>query len=101
GSLPKSPLVVGIRRSSQVYWIKLLGSGHQTVGRHVVSCMEDVLFADIEASSLIDGFPVEIGWAWRSHGNIEASSLLIVPPEKWLARHTWDPQAEAIHGISR
>ena len=54
------------------------------------------VFIDFEASSLgKSGFPVEVGWAFedgRSEGH------LIRPAPQWT---DWDPQSEAIHGISR
>lgn len=63
--------------------------------------MDSFVFADIEASSLINGYPIEIGWAWREGDKVECASILIAPPEKWRSEYMWDPIAEAVHGLSR
>jgi len=55
---------------------------------------------DIEASALISGFPVEIGWAWQEADSIQTDSVLIAPADKWLDILTWDPSAEATHGLT-
>jgi hypothetical protein len=54
-------------------------------------------FIDVEASSLIDGYPIEIGWA-REDGQVGA--VLVRPHPKWGSL-VWDPAAERIHGLSR
>ncbi|WP_126173067.1 transcriptional regulator [Altericroceibacterium xinjiangense] len=55
-----------------------------------------IAFLDFEASSLSDdSYPVEVGWVFED-GRSEA--YLIRPAPEWTE---WDPQAEAIHGISR
>ncbi|MDB5621832.1 MAG: transcriptional regulator [Devosia sp.] len=54
------------------------------------------VFLDFEASSLgKNSYPIEVGWV-RANG--KSDSLLIKPAETWT---DWDPEAEAIHGISR
>jgi len=54
------------------------------------------VFLDFEASSLSDeSYPIEVGWA-AEDGATE--SHLIRPAPGWL---DWDPQAEALHGLSR
>ena len=54
------------------------------------------VFLDFEASSLgKNSYPIEVGWV-RTDG--EGESLLIKPAEGWTE---WDPNAEAIHNISR
>lgn len=63
--------------------------------------MDNIVFADIEASSLINGYPIEIGWAWRNSGRVECASILIAPPERWRRDLVWDPGAETVHGLSR
>ena len=53
-------------------------------------------FLDFEASSLSDqSYPVEVAWVFQD-GRTE--SHLIKPAPEWV---DWNPQAEAIHGISR
>jgi hypothetical protein len=53
-------------------------------------------FIDVEASSLVDGYPIEIGWA-REDGQVGA--VLVSPHPKWGSL-VWDPAAERIHGPS-
>lgn len=55
-------------------------------------------FVDLEASSLLNGFPIEVGWA-RDDGHVGA--ILIKPHPEWLSDLAWDPNAEHIHGLSR
>jgi hypothetical protein len=55
-----------------------------------------IVFLDFEASSLSDdSYPVEVGWIFEDR---RAESFLIRPAAGWT---DWDPQAEAIHGLSR
>ena len=53
---------------------------------------------DIEASALVDGYPIEIGWACRGG---ECRAYLVKPTEELIAHTNWDPVAESIHGLSR
>jgi DNA polymerase III epsilon subunit-like protein len=54
------------------------------------------VFLDFEASSLADqSHPIEIAWVFQDG---RSESHLIAPAPVW---DDWDPQAEAIHGISR
>lgn len=54
-------------------------------------------FIDLEASGLGDkSWPIEVGWGFVE-GNPRA--MLIRPHETWR-RSEWDPDAEALHGIS-
>jgi hypothetical protein len=54
-----------------------------------------IAFLDFEASSLSDeSYPIEVGWVFEDG---RAESHLIRPAPGWT---DWDPQAEAIHGIS-
>jgi hypothetical protein len=59
------------------------------------------VFYDIEASGL-DGFPIEIGWAWAdlASGAIVSEGHLIRPPVDWDVRGTWDGSAAARHRIT-
>lgn len=59
------------------------------------------VFYDCEASSL-DGFPIEIGWAFvdREIGQIQSEAHLIKPASTWDLVGLWDPEAQALHGIS-
>lgn len=62
--------------------------------------LPEIVFMDFEASSLRDGFPVEVGWAWVEGGDVQAESLLISPADEWLTLgFVWDPIAEGIHGL--
>ncbi|MEL3892188.1 hypothetical protein V6B08_18050 [Ferrovibrio sp. MS7] len=62
--------------------------------------MKRIVFADIEASALHRGFPIEFGWAWAESSHVEARSFLIAPTDRWLSpEYHWDPAAEHIHGI--
>jgi hypothetical protein len=59
------------------------------------------VFYDIEASSL-DGFPIEIGWAYADAvgSEIHSESCLIRPPAEWDVRGSWDSSAAALHRIT-
>jgi len=58
------------------------------------------VFYDFEASG-IDGFPIEVGWAFVDDQNrIVSDSSLILPDSKWNLAAKWDENAEQIHGIS-
>jgi hypothetical protein len=59
------------------------------------------VFYDFEASSL-DGVPIEIGWATcDATGTIMSDGWLILPPAEWAIDAVWDPDAEALHGITQ
>lgn len=63
--------------------------------------LDELVFMDFEASSLRDGYPVEVGWAWVEGTNIQTESMLISPADEWLTPgFTWDPIAEGLHGLS-
>lgn len=66
-----------------------------------------VIFVDVEASGLSPGsYPVEVGWAcpralpWGRCA-IQLGSVLIRPDRGWLSLGSWDPDAEAVHGLAR
>ena len=66
------------------------------------------VFIDLEASSVLPGsYPVEVGWAEprRRAGDgrweILVRSVLVRPLRFWRTRGLWDPDAEAVHGLSR
>lgn len=53
-------------------------------------------FLDFEASSLSDAsYPIEVGWVLEDG---REQGMLIRPAPQW---QDWDPEAEAMHGISR
>lgn len=56
-------------------------------------------FLDVEASSLDDGFPVEVGWC--SADLTRGASYLIRPEPSWLTRLRWSAEAEAVHGLDQ
>lgn len=54
------------------------------------------VFLDFEASALSEGsYPIEVGWVFEDG---RSESHLIRPAPEWTV---WDPEAEAIHGVSR
>lgn len=55
-----------------------------------------IAIIDVEASSLFNGYPIEIGWA-REDGHCGA--YLVKPEPKW-AELNWDAVAEQVHGLS-
>ncbi len=66
------------------------------------------VFVDLEASSILPGgYPVEVGWAVPrrraddGRWEILARSVLVRPLRFWRERGHWDPDAEAVHGLSR
>jgi DNA polymerase III epsilon subunit-like protein len=58
-----------------------------------------LVFIDLEASGLFNGYPTEIGWI-RYPDRAEYSTL-IRPDVDWLEYGIWDNRAEAITGITR
>lgn len=52
---------------------------------------------DIEASALVDGYPISVAIA-RADG--ELLYELIKPEREWLDYGRWDPNAQHLHGIS-
>lgn len=60
--------------------------------------MSQLIVIDFEASSLIDGFPVSVGIA-SSAGRLFYA--VIKPHSEWDMGYRWDPNSEAIHGLSR
>lgn len=63
--------------------------------------LSEIVFMDFEASALRGGYPIEVGWAYVDGSNVHAGALLIAPADEWQTpAFTWDPVAEAIHGLS-
>lgn len=59
-----------------------------------------LMFIDLEASSLEpDGWPVEVGLAWREGGRLLAEGRLIRPEPHW-PMSAWSPESAAVHGIA-
>lgn len=56
------------------------------------------LFIDVEASSLQDGFPVEV--AWCSADLTRGATYLIRPDDAWLETLDWSEEAESMHGLT-
>lgn len=56
------------------------------------------LFIDVEASSLRDGFPVEVGWC--SADLLRGATYLIRPPDDWVARLAWSREAQDLHTLT-
>lgn len=62
---------------------------------------EELLFLDIEASSLAPhSWPVEVGWAWIEGGRVESRSVVVAPRPTWCAS-AWSEAAAGLHGLSR
>jgi len=57
-----------------------------------------MIVIDIEASALVDGYPIEIAWA-RTGGKCRA--YLIKPSADLIAHTNWDSISQSIHGLSR
>jgi len=58
------------------------------------------VFFDCEASSL-DGYIIEIGWAFLADdGDIESAAHLVRPPWNWKIRDAWSAKSEKLHGVS-
>lgn len=52
---------------------------------------------DVEASSLVHGYPIEVGWAIED-GRVGA--VLVCPHEEW-SELRWDFNAEYLHGLTQ
>lgn len=62
----------------------------------------EMCFLDVEASSLFDGFPIEVGWVFVRDFKVWGSSFLIRPEESWLEDVSrWSSESQEVHGISR
>ncbi|MGC2857661.1 hypothetical protein ACM64Y_19495 [Novispirillum sp. DQ9] len=57
------------------------------------------VFIDVEASSLRNGFPVEV--AWCAEGLDRAATYLIRPEPAWWECYDWTAEAQAMHGLDR
>lgn len=55
------------------------------------------VYLDVEASSLHDGYPVEIGWC---SADLVYGQNYLIAPDDWPHWLGWDPAAEALHGLS-
>jgi hypothetical protein len=59
--------------------------------------LDKIAFIDLEASSLAaNSWPIEVGWCFEAGA---PETHLIEPFASW-PRTAWDPQAEALHGVS-
>jgi hypothetical protein len=67
----------------------------------IVMSSESPVFYDCEASGL-EGFVIEIGWAFTppGGGKIVSAGYLVRPAPDWEIDASWDPNAEALHGVS-
>lgn len=61
--------------------------------------LDSLICIDFEASSLENGYPIEVGVSDAATGN--AIAWLIRPPAAWLTERIWSPASEAVHGIGR
>jgi hypothetical protein len=60
------------------------------------------IFIDVEASAPVNGFPIEVGWAFvRAPGRVRTEAVLINPAGRnWLSTKVWAPRAAQLHGVS-
>lgn len=68
-----------------------------------ITALGDIAFIDVEASALINGYPISVGWfSLGSNGLADGTgwSALIRPDPNWLAVGNWDANAQHIHGIT-
>lgn len=56
-----------------------------------------IIFVDIEASSLHDGYPIEVAWC---AADLSVGASYLIHPADWPHWLRWDPGAEALHGLS-
>ena len=61
--------------------------------------LSDLIYLDVEASGLIEGFPIEVGWC--SHDLRRGWTGLIRPTDNWLEHCVWSSESEDIHGLSK
>ena len=62
----------------------------------------EVIFVDLEASSLVEGYPIEVGWAIVRDFKVTTESHLIRPtPEWYFDDFRWSTDSEAVHRITR
>ncbi len=60
----------------------------------------EVVFIDVEASALHDGYPIEVGWAIVRDFRLTTESWLIRPTAGWLKDEwRWSYESEKIHKI--
>lgn len=57
----------------------------------------DFVFIDVEASALLNGYPIEIGICDDA---LNTHSWLVQPDESW-EKLNWDDQAQQVHGLSQ
>lgn len=59
-------------------------------------------FIDLEASSLVEGYPIEFGWATVKDLTVSVGSFLIRPTDEWyFDDFRWSVDSEAIHKIKK
>lgn len=56
-----------------------------------------IIFIDLEASSLHDGYPIEVAWCAE---DLSVGASYLIHPADWPHWLSWDPGAEALHGLS-
>ncbi|WP_404383047.1 hypothetical protein [Caenispirillum salinarum] len=56
-----------------------------------------ISFLDIEASSLRNGYPIEIAWC---NADVTAGRSWLIRPGGWPPHLAWDDDAERIHGLT-
>lgn len=62
----------------------------------------EMIFVDLEASSLDNGYPIEVGWAIVREFKVTTESMLIRPSNEWyFDNDRWSHESAAIHKITR
>jgi len=61
------------------------------------------VFYDFEASQALDGFPIEVGWAFVANDGdlLISDSRLIQPVAEWNIDTRWEDDAQTLHGIDK
>lgn len=63
---------------------------------------DDLIFVDLEASSLNEGYPIEVGWTIVRDFQVTTESHLIRPTTKWyFDDYRWSMESQAVHRITR
>lgn len=64
--------------------------------------LDEIIFVDLEASSLTEGYPIEVGWAIVRDFKVTTESHLIRPtPEWYFDDFRWSTDSQAVHRITR
>jgi len=68
-----------------------------------MATLQDLAFVDVEASALVSGYPISVGWFSLGQNGLAdgvGAEVLILPDEDWIACGNWDPNAQHLHGLT-